>query len=111
MTNSEKIQLEIEKQINAGFSAKEIRENLLLQNFTNTEINEGLKRMPAPSASEKPTQKFGILSLLISVFFIINGMMRMSKNPSGSFLYTWGIILICVGIVGVIWKGLDVVRK
>jgi hypothetical protein len=111
MTNQEKIQLEIEKQINAGFNASEIRQNLLLQNFTNTEINEGLRRTPSAPAAEKSTHKFGVLSLLVSVFFIINGFTRIAKNPSGSMLHTWGIILIIAGTVGVIWKGIDMSRK
>lgn len=111
MTNQEKIRIEIEKQINAGFNAQEIRQNLLLQNFTNSEINDGLKRMPAAAASEKPTHKFGVLSLLLSVFFIIRGIMYMNKYPSGHFSYTLGIIFILLGTAGFIIKGVDMARR
>ena len=111
MTNSEKIQLEIEKQINAGFNAGEIRQNLLLQHYTDTEINEGLKRRPAPAASQQSNHKFGLLSFLVSVFFIVKGFMNMGKYPSGSFGYTLGIIFILLGIAGVIIKGVDMARR
>jgi hypothetical protein len=111
MTNQEKIQIEIEKQINAGFNAKEIRQNLLLQNFTDSEINEGLKKTPATPASENSTQKFGVLSLLLSVFFIIRGIMYMNKYPAGDFSYTLGIIFILLGTAGFIIKGVDIARR
>jgi hypothetical protein len=111
MTNIERIHIEIEKQVNAGFSAEEIRQNLLLQQYSTAEINEGLKRVPASAAPEKSSSKTGFVSILISVFFIISGSMRMNSEPSGSTLHTWGIILVIVGVVGVVWKSYDAFRK
>jgi hypothetical protein len=111
MTNAEKIRMEIEKQINAGFTADEIRQNLLIQQFSTAEINEGLKRIPASAVRDKSSSKTGFVSILVSIFFIISGSMRMNSSPSGSTLYTWGIILISVGVVGVIWKSYDAFRR
>lgn len=111
MTNTERIRIEIEKQINAGFTVDEIRQNLLLQNLPMAEINEGLKRIPASATPNKSSSGTGFVSILISIFFIISGSMRMNNSPSGSTLYTWGIVLISVGVVGVIWKSYDAFRR
>jgi hypothetical protein len=81
----------------------------LLQNFSNSEINDGLKRMPAAAAaSEKSTNKFGVWSLLISVFFIIKGIMYLGK---GRFQQTLGIVFLVLGMVGLVIKGIDMAKR
>ncbi len=114
MTKFEQINLEIDKQVNAGFQPFEIRQNLLGLQFTEEEINDVFhKRNIDATKTEAPKRSSGshVLSLLISVFFIISGSMRMSSNRSGSFLSNWGMILVIVGVVGVIWKTVDMVRS
>jgi hypothetical protein len=112
MTNNDRLTIEIDKQINAGFTSSEIKQNLLAQNFTAQEIEQGLKQYRAAfGRSPKSSARFGILSVLVSVFFIINGSMRISSTQPGSILHTWGIILLCAGILGVIWKGIDMARR
>jgi hypothetical protein len=65
-----------------------------------------------PSTEPKRTSsKIGIISVLVSIWFIINGSMRLNQHPSGTYLHTWGLILVIVGTVGVIWKGWELVRK
>jgi protein-S-isoprenylcysteine O-methyltransferase Ste14 len=112
MTNPEKINLEIDKQINAGFQPSEIRQNLLGLNFTEAEINEAFKsRNITAKATAKSSSQTSVVSLLISVFFIISGFMRMGNHSSGSMLYNWGIILVLVGIAGVVIKGIDLAKR
>jgi len=113
MTTTEKLHLEIDKQINAGFQSFEIKQNLQAQNFSAAEIEQAFKNrnISAKQSSSKNSSQTSVISLLVSVFFIISGSMRMSKAPSGSMLYTWGIILICVGIAGVIWKSIDLAKR
>ena len=112
MTPTEKINLEIDKQVNAGFQPAEIRQNLIALNFTPAEIESAFHaRKINPRQNKNSSSQTSIVSLLISVFFIISGFMRMSKAPSGSMLYTWGIILICVGILGVVWKSIDLAKR
>jgi len=112
MTNQEKIHYEIDKQITAGFSISEIRQNLLAQNFPPAETDEALKHLSGAEKKE-PARSSGadIISILVSVYFIINGSMRLSSNPSGSGLHTWGIIMLSVGIIGVTWKSVDFITR
>ena len=112
MSNADNITIEIEKQINAGFTSYEIKQNLLAQNFTAQEIEQGLKQYRAAfGRAPKSSGKFGILSFLVSVFFIIKGILNLSSAPSGSMLYIWGFVLLGVGLAGVIWKGIDMSRR
>ncbi len=111
MTNTEKLHIEIEKQVAAGFSNPEIRQNLLSQQFTTEEIDAAFKQSSVSAANGNKAGKIGFLSLLISIYFIFNGLMKMSKYPSGSGMHTWGIILLLAGVAGGIWKVADMVRK
>jgi hypothetical protein len=109
MTNQEKIRIEIEKQINAGFNVQEIRENLLLQNFSNAEINESLKGMPAAASPEKQPHKFGILSLLLSLFFVVKGIIYMSNGSEVRKML--GLVFLLLGLAGFIIKSVSIARK
>ena len=114
MPTTEKINQEIDKQLNAGFKPHEIKSNLLTLNFPEHEIDAALKNRQFNTTGQpakKDSPGLGVVSLLVSVFFIINGSMRISSSPAGSILYNWGIILVCVGIAGVVWKTIDLVRR
>jgi hypothetical protein len=112
MNSPEKIYTEIDKQIEAGFTGAEIKQNLLSQNFTPHEIEVAMRQRKVNAAKQpKSSGKVGIVSLLISVYFIINGSVKISSAPSGSFLYSWGLVMLSVGIIGVIWKGVDMARR
>ena len=108
MTNTNDIRLEIDKQIAAGFTADEIRKNLQSQQFSNEEIKAAMKQ--APSAP-KEKSSIGVISLLISVYFIFNGIMKMNKYESGSGLYIFGVIMLCVGVGGLIFKLVEMSRR
>lgn len=112
MSNSDTIRSEIEKQISAGFTHDEIKQNLIAQQFEATEIDACLKQYQSVTgaAPAKSSTGASVVSLLVSIYFIINGSMRVSSNPSG-ILHTWGIIMICVGLAGVVWKTIDLVRR
>jgi hypothetical protein len=112
MSNSEKIRSEIEKQISAGFTRDEIKQNLLAQQFEGAEIDACLKQYKSVADAQPAKNSTGtsVVSLLVSIYFIINGSMKVSSNPSG-LLHTWGIIMICVGLAGAVWKTIDLVRR
>ena len=112
MTNSEKIYIDIDKQIEAGFSGAEIKQNLLSQNYTAQEIEQAFRQRKVDGAKvANSSGKVGVLSLLVSVFFIIKGMINMGRGPSGSLIFTWGLIMLVLGIVGVVWKSIDMSRR
>jgi hypothetical protein len=112
MTNAERIYTEIDKQVEAGFTGAEIKQNLLSQNFTPQEIEQALRQRQVNAAKQpKSSAKFGIVSLLVSIYFIINGSVKISTYPSGSILNTWGLVMLSVGVIGVIWKGIDMARR
>jgi len=108
MTNTNDIRLEIDKQIAAGFTADEIRKNLMSQQYSSEEITTAMKQAPA-AAKEKSS--IGVVSLLVSVYFIFNGIMKMNKYPSGSVIYVFGIVMLCAGIGGLIFKLVDMSRR
>jgi len=109
MSNSESIRSEIEKQISAGFTRDEIKKNLLAQQFEAVEIDACMKQYKNVPGAKSSTGA-SVVSLLVSIYFIINGSMKVSSNPSG-LLHTWGIIMICVGLAGGVWKMIDLVRR
>ena len=110
MTNTNDIRLEIDKQVAAGFTAEEIRKNLESQHYSTEQIRAAMKQSPAV-AKAKSQSSIGVVSLLVSVYFIFNGIMKMSKYPSGSVIYVFGIVMLCAGIGGLIFKLIDMSRR
>jgi ABC-type spermidine/putrescine transport system permease subunit II len=110
MTNVDNLRLEIDKQIAAGFSADEIRTNLKAQAFSPQDIDAAMKQNNV-AAKAKTSPGIGIVSVLVSVYFIFNGIMKMSKYESGSGLYIFGLIMMSVGIGGLIFKLVELSRK
>lgn len=110
MASNETLRLEIDKQIAAGFSQEEIKKNLLNQQFTPDEVNSALRQGNVASRA-KPSQGFGVVSLLVSGYFIFSGIMKMSKYESGSGLYLFGLVMMLVGVGGLIYKLYDMSRK
>ena len=51
------------------------------------------------------------LTFLVSLYFIISGLLKMSKHASGSFLHSWGILLLLAGVAGTIWKLAEITKK
>lgn len=110
MTNNETIRLEIDKQIAAGFSADEIRNNLLSQQYNPDEVNAAMKQTGAASRA-KPAAGFGIASVLVSIFLIFSGIMKLNKYESGSIGYIFGWFMLIGGIGGLIFKLVDMSRR
>lgn len=111
MNNAEKLQLEIEKQVAAGFSGTEIKQNLLNLQYTPAEIEVAMRSQRVSSTAQASQGKTSWVSLLVSIFFIFSGLMKMSKYESGSGLYMFGVFMLLVGIGGAVWKMADLVRK
>ena len=109
-TNMNDIRLEIDKQVAAGFTADEIRKNLESQQYSSEAIRAAMKQSPA-AAKAKSQSSIGVVSLLVSVYFIFNGIMKMNKYPSGSVIYVFGIVMLCAGIGGLIFKLVDMSRR
>ena len=85
---------EIEKQVNAGFSANEIMTNLRTNGYTDKEINENLKAIklaPAQTSGGR-TPAVAIILLIVS---IVRGTVWMSKGQTGL-----GVFFVCLGILG-----------
>lgn len=110
MTNIETIRLEIDKQIAAGFTIDEIRKNLLTQQYAADDVNAALRQTNAAGRA-KSSSGVGIVSVLISIYFIFSGIMKMSKYPSGSTGYIFGMIMLIAGIGGLIFKLVDISRR
>ncbi|WEK36399.1 MAG: hypothetical protein P0Y53_02710 [Candidatus Pseudobacter hemicellulosilyticus] len=113
MTNTQKLRREIDQQIEAGFSRDQIRQHLLARQYAADEIDKALKQLPSAAAAGRRSSSTGvsIVSILISLYFIITGLVKMSKYPSDSPLYTWGVILLLAGTAGAIWKISEMIRK
>lgn len=110
MTNNETLRLEIDKQIAAGFTAEEIKKNLLSQQYTSDEISAAMRQTNVASRA-KSSSGFGIASVLISVYFIFSGIMKLGKYPSGSFGHILGIVMLVAGVGGLIFKLVDISRR
>lgn len=110
MANNETLRLEIDKQIAAGFTADEIRQNLLSQQYHPEEVNAALQQTNVASRA-RSSQGFGLVSVLVSIYFIFSGIMKMSKYASGSIGFTFGIVMLLVGIGGLIYKLVDISRR
>ncbi|MBL7705757.1 MAG: hypothetical protein JNM21_09455 [Taibaiella sp.] len=97
---------DINKQIDLGFSEEEIRQNLHLNGYMQEEITKGLmlaRRSPAAKGQEKKSSPW---SLLISLFFIIRGIMYLSKGQN-----TMGFLMTGVGFIGFILKVVSMSRN
>lgn len=110
MTNVETIRVEIDKQIAAGFTADEIRSNLLSQKHHPDDVNAAFQQTNV-AARAKSSSGIGIASVLVSIYFIFSGIMKMSKYQSGSVGYVFGIIMLVAGIGGLIYKLVDMSRR
>ncbi len=110
MTNVEAIRLEIDKQIAAGFTADEIRKNLLTQQYAPDDVNAALRQTNVAGRA-KSSSGVGLVSVLVSIYFIFSGIMKMSKYPSGSTGYIFGVIMLIAGIGGLIFKLVDISRR
>jgi hypothetical protein len=51
------------------------------------------------------------LTILISLYFIISGLLKMSKHPSGTFFHSLGILLLLAGVAGTVWKLAEIRKK
>ena len=110
MTNNEALRLEIDKQIAAGFTVDEIRSNLLSQQYNAEEVSAAMKQTNV-AAKAKSNSGVGIISLLVSVYFIFNGIMKINKYQSGSVIYIFGFVMLFAGIGGLIFKLVDMSRR
>jgi hypothetical protein len=110
MTNTESLRFEIDKQIAAGFTAEEIKKNLLSLQYSPEEVNAAMRQTNV-AAKAKSSSGIGIASVLISVYFIITGIIKIGKYPSGSIGYIFGIVMLIAGVGGLIFKLVDISRR
>ncbi|WP_222166944.1 hypothetical protein [Edaphocola aurantiacus] len=96
--------VDIQKQIDLGFSAKEIKENLVANGYSNEELSQVNTLMQKSEQVEKQT-KSSPWTIIISIIFILRGVMYLSKGQTGL-----GVLMLSVGFIGLIIK-LTVGRK
>lgn len=60
--------------------------------------------------SKRPDKGIGIISVIVSIYLIVAGCIRISTHPSGSLPYIWGICMLVVGVAGLIYKAVTLVR-
>lgn len=97
---------DINKQADLGFSEEEIRQNLHFNGYMQEEISKGLKLARLNPVTGKQEKKSSPWSLLISLFFIIRGIMYFSKGQN-----TMGFLMTGVGFVGFILKVVSMSRN
>lgn len=98
---------DINKQTDLGFSEEEIRQNLHLNGYMQEEISKALKlARQSPAAVIEQEKKSSPWSLLISLFFIVRGIMYFSKNQN-----TMGFLMTGVGFIGFILKAVSMRRR
>lgn len=96
---------DIHNQTALGFSEDEIRHNLRLNGYTQEEITKALKAMQQDPVIADKEKKTSYWSLLISLFFIVRGIMYFSKNQ-----HTMGFLMTGVGFIGFIIKAVQLRR-
>lgn len=97
---------DINKQIDLGFSEEEIRQNLHHNGYLQEDITQGLKLARQNPAVMEPEKKSSPWSLLISLFFIIRGIIYLSKGQN-----TMGFLMTGVGFTGFILKAVSMRRN
>ncbi len=97
---------DINKQVALGFSTAEIRQNLHLNGYMQEEITKALKQAQQNPAVIEQEKKSSPWSLLISLFFIIRGIMYFSKNQN-----TMGFLMTGVGFIGFILKAVSMRQR
>lgn len=90
--------VDIQKQIDLGFSAKEIKENLTANGYTPEELAQVNTLVQQNEAVEKQS-KASPWMVIVSVIFIIKGVRYLSKGQTGL-----GVLMLIVGFVGLIIK-------
>lgn len=97
---------DINKQVDLGFSEEEIRQNLHHNGYMQEEITKGLKlARQSPAAVVEQQKKSSPWSLLISLFFVVRGIMYFSKGQN-----TMGFLMTGVGFIGFILKAVSMRR-
>lgn len=97
---------DIHNQTALGFSEDEIRHNLQLNGYAQEEITRALKAIRQNPAIAAKEQKTSYWSLLLSLFFIVRGIMYFSKNQT-----TLGFLMTGVGFIGFIIKVVQLSRR
>lgn len=97
---------DIHKQVALGFSEEEIRQNLQLNGYMQEEITKALKLARQNPTVIEQEKKSSPWSLLISLFFIIRGIMYFSKNQN-----TMGFLMTGVGFIGFVLKAVSMRRR
>ncbi|RYD97846.1 MAG: hypothetical protein EOP54_09545 [Sphingobacteriales bacterium] len=97
---------DINKQTTLGFSEEEIRQNLHLNGYMQEEITKAMKLARQSPAAVVQQKKSSPWSLLISLFFIIRGIMYFSKGQN-----TMGFLMTGVGFIGFILKAVSMRRN
>lgn len=92
---------DINKQADLGFSLEEIRQNLENNGYTPEEIRQVGLVAYQNKVAEKD-KKFSPWSLLISLFFIIRGIMYFAKEQ-----HTMGFLMVGLGFLGFILKAVN----
>lgn len=94
----EEMQASVSKQVNAGFSMSEIKENLIADGYSKEEIDR-LKFLLPETVPAQRNKGREYLSLVVSLFLIVRGCMLLSNGKP-----VWGAILFVIGVGGLIAK-------
>ena len=89
MMTPEQLTLHVRKKIGAGYTEEEIRNELLVQGYGETEISNAVLL-----AEQKPRPSGSAAMIFVSVLFIILGIWRVNEGTM-----VWGVILILWGVI------------
>ena len=76
-----------------------LKQNILMENNAGSETPQNNSAFENKKPEKKKNSALGWISLLVSLWFVINGCMRVSEGSTG-----WGLILILLGGGGFIYK-------
>lgn len=100
---SQQIRNYIKQQFKAGESKESVTAKLEAMGVSNEEIGLAMADVELGESRPKESAGSSVLSILVSIIFIILGIYRVSSNSEG-FQHTWGFVLIGAGVVGLILK-------
>lgn len=100
MMTQEELVLHIRKRLGSGYEEEQLRNDLLTQGYSETEIENAMLL-----AHQKPKSSGSPAMIVVSVLFIILGIWRVSEGTT-----TWGYILIAWGVVTLVIRVVQLSR-
>lgn len=72
---------------------------------------KGLSPVPTMRQVKKSCSGAGLLPLVAAAYFIISGSLRIHESTAGTFLKTWGDIMLGAGSILLLCKIIAIARK